>query len=377
MNTENSQRIIKAQSPAESTVAVPIDSANVNSATSRFNNIVEALKQGKMIALTIEATSNCNLSCQFCGMHSKAYDLDDGSDGKAARKSKGHMRLPLFLSFVEKMGGLPPLKVLYYHGHGEPLLNKNLEKMIEAAVSAGLTERTVIVSNGTLLTANRLVKLVEAGMNEIRVSLDVITPATYQRIKGEDMGAQVVENIRACLKEIRNSNLKVGFSIDCMRWRDKASELYAENRLIEETLSEEVKNTPGANIRWRDEFNWIEKMGHAQTVVFHQRKAACENPFYMLMVHTDGRVSACCGDSTLDLVVGDLKNVRSFKEIIEGAPLQDLRRALLKGDLKNYSICQRCDAGSVVDIELSKNREKLLPILDEIDKKHHCCPVKK
>ena len=72
MNTENSQRIIKAQSPAESTVAVPIDSANVNSATSRFNNIVEALKQGKMIALTIEATSNCNLSCQFCGMHSKA-----------------------------------------------------------------------------------------------------------------------------------------------------------------------------------------------------------------------------------------------------------------------------------------------------------------
>ena len=81
-------------------------------------------------------------------------------------------------------------------------------------------------------------------------------------------------------------------------------------------------------------------------------------------------MSACCGDSTLDLVVGDLKNVRSFKEIIEGAPLQDLRRALLRGDLKNYSICQRCDAGSVVDIELSKNREKLLPILDEIDKKH-------
>lgn len=345
---------------------VPIHSANIGHARERFNNIILALRSGRQIALTIEATSYCNLACEFCGMHSEFCDVEDNSRGRTPRKKKGYLRYPVFMSFLNKMIGMPPLKVLYFHGHGEPLLNNDLSQFISAARDAELAEQIVIVTNGTLLTGQKLIQLVQAGITEVRISLDALTPTVYLRVKGAGMAEQVKSNIFECLETINTRNLQVRFAIDCMKWRNKASELYAENRLIESTFADVVAHTPGASIRWRDEFGWIDQMGYGQSSAPVYRTTPCEQVFYMLMVHTDGKVSACCADSTQTLIVGDMNEVNQFQQIVRGSKLQAVRRALLTG-CPEISQCRMCDVFSVVDRELQLGKELLLPILDEIE----------
>ena len=355
---------IGANSP---TSVVPIHSANNENARERFNNIIVALKSGRQIAVTVEATSYCNLACAFCGMHSASYDLDDDSQGRAPRKIRRYLHYPVFLSFLEKMTGMPPLKVLYFHGHGEPLLNKDLPQFIASAKDAKVAEHIAIVTNGTLLTGEELTGLVRVGVNEIRVSLDVMTPEVYLRVKGHDMGKRVVSNIVECLETIQRDRLGVRFTIDCMQWRDKESELYGENGLIESVFADIVARTPGACIRWRDEFGWVDQMGHRTPITLFPRTRPCEQAFYMLMVHSDGKVSACCADSSQTLIVGDMNDVDGFQEIFLGSKLQAVRRALLTGDFASIPQCKMCDVTSVVDQELQLGKDALLSVLDEIE----------
>lgn len=345
---------------------VPIHSANKDHAKERLSNIIFALKSGRQIALTIEATSYCNLACEFCGMHSGSYDLKDDSHGATPRKKIGYLRYPVFMSFLKKMVGMPPLKTLYFHGHGEPLLNNDLPQFIAAAKDAELAENIAIVTNGTLLTGEKLTQLVQVGMNEVRVSLDILTPEIYLRVKGAGMGERVKNNIFECLEIINTNGLQVRFAIDCMKWRNKTSELYAENRLIESVFGDLVANTPGASIRWRDEFGWIDQMGYGKSGTTVYRTTPCEQVFYMLMVHTDGKVSACCADSTQTLIVGDMNDVDKFKEIVTGSKLQAVRRALLIG-FPQIPQCKACDVFSVVDRELQHSKDLVLSILDEIE----------
>jgi MoaA/NifB/PqqE/SkfB family radical SAM enzyme len=353
-------------SPAPSS-AVPIASADITQANERIGSVLRALKEGRQIAVTMEATSYCNLECDFCGMHSGAYDLDDSTQGRTPRKAKEHLRYEVFCSFVEKMAGAPPFKALYFHGHGEPLLNKELPRFITTAKERQLSENVVIVTNGTLLTGQELVTLVRAGTNEVRVSLDVMTPAVYAQVKGRDMGQRVVANIHECLAKINEDGLPVRFTIESMKWRSHHAALSAETALIEATFQDLVAKTPGACIRWREEFGWVDQMGHRKPIMPFRRRVPCELPFYNVMIHSDGKVSACCADSSQTLVVGDLSKAQSFREIYQGRKLQMVRRGLLNGDFSGIGQCRSCDVGSVADEGLLVRKDEILPIVEEIE----------
>lgn len=347
--------------------AVPIASADIAQTNQRINNVILALKEGRQIAVTMEATSYCNLECEFCGMHSGAYDLDDATEGRAPRKAKEHLRYDVFCAFVEKMAGAPPFKALYFHGHGEPLLNKELPRFIATAQARKLSDTIVIVTNGTLLTGKELVKLVHAGTHEVRVSLDVMTPEVYAKVKGRDMGQRVVANIYECLETIKQEGLRIRFTIESMKWRPHHAGLSVETALIESTFQDLVSKTPGACIRWREEFGWVDQMGHRKPIMPYRRRVPCELPFYNLMIHSDGKVSACCADSSQTLVVGDMAEARSFREIYQGHKLQTVRRGLLNGEFAHIGQCQSCDVGSVADQGLLARRDEILPIIDEIE----------
>jgi radical SAM protein with 4Fe4S-binding SPASM domain len=93
-------------------------------------------------------------------------------------------------------------------GAGEPLLNPDLVAMIAHAGRHGAS--TMIPSNGTLLRRGDLARrIVEAGLNTMKISIDAATPQTYQAIRRQDCFAQILEGIRAVdrIKQQRNSRL--------------------------------------------------------------------------------------------------------------------------------------------------------------------------
>ena len=126
----------------------------------------------------VEVTNRCNSKCVTCpltsGSQEPAHDL--GYD-----------------EFVRLVGQLPDLQRAVLHGIGEPLLNRDLPRMIDYLKARGVY--VLFNTNAALLTEARGRALIGSGLDEVRVSIDGGTPETYARIRGIPVFSRVVENV--------------------------------------------------------------------------------------------------------------------------------------------------------------------------------------
>src|SRR3954470_4651671 len=131
-------------------------------------------------SIYIEPTTRCNELCQQCPR--TLLSREDDRDLS-------------FEDFCFIVDQFPVLERVVLHGLGEPLLNKDLPRMIRY-----LKERGAYVlfnSNGILLNAKRGQALIDAGLDEYRLSMDGSTPATYARVRGVDAFDKIWRNVQA------------------------------------------------------------------------------------------------------------------------------------------------------------------------------------
>jgi MoaA/NifB/PqqE/SkfB family radical SAM enzyme len=127
----------------------------------------------------IEVTNHCNLLCETCPRTFTTYEE------------------PMTLSwenFLRLVEQFPEMERAVLHGIGEPLINKNLPRIIRH-----LKEREVYVlfnTNATLLNEDWSRKLIEAGLDELRVSIDGADAKTYALIRGAPLFHKVVGNLK-------------------------------------------------------------------------------------------------------------------------------------------------------------------------------------
>lgn len=131
-------------------------------------------------SLYVETTSRCNSLCQTC-------ILTFGG-----RESPNDLTYDAFREIVDRF---PALERVVLHGIGEPLLVRELPAMIRHAKDRGA--HVLFNSNAITLTARWHAALVDAGLDEIRVSLDGSTPETYARVRGVDALPRVIGNLEA------------------------------------------------------------------------------------------------------------------------------------------------------------------------------------
>jgi MoaA/NifB/PqqE/SkfB family radical SAM enzyme len=132
------------------------------------------------VCLYLETTNRCNLLCTTCP---RTYaELEPPAD----------MSWELFTRIVDQV---PHIERAVMHGVGEPMMVKNLPKMVRY-----LKERGTYVlfnTNGTLLNEKNGRALIEAGLDELRVSLDAANAKSYKAIRGKDFFARILRNVRA------------------------------------------------------------------------------------------------------------------------------------------------------------------------------------
>ncbi len=129
-------------------------------------------------SLYLETTSRCNSLCETC-------ILTFGG-----REPQKDLAWEEFRCVVDRFAALE--RVLL-HGIGEPLLNRDLPRMITHLKGRGAT--VLFNSNAITLTRRLGRALVDAGLDELRVSLDGTTAATYARVRGVDAFAKVIGNL--------------------------------------------------------------------------------------------------------------------------------------------------------------------------------------
>jgi MoaA/NifB/PqqE/SkfB family radical SAM enzyme len=132
------------------------------------------------VCLYLETTNRCNLLCTTCP---RTYaDLEPEAD----------MSWELFERIV---GQVPNIARVVLHGVGEPMLVRDLPRRVRY-----LKERGVYVlfnTNGTALTLKKGRELADAGLDELRVSLDAADARTFQLVRGKDDFRRILRNVRA------------------------------------------------------------------------------------------------------------------------------------------------------------------------------------
>src|SRR6202790_4216361 len=139
-----------------------------------------ALPARKPVCLYLETTNRCNLLCTTCP---RTYEeLEPPAD----------MSWELFTSIVDQV---PALQRAVLHGVGEPMLVKNLPRMVRYLKDRGTY--VLFNTNGTVLNERNGRALIAAGLDELRVSLDAATEKSYLAVRGKNYFKRILKNVRA------------------------------------------------------------------------------------------------------------------------------------------------------------------------------------
>lgn len=139
-------------------------------------------------SLYLETTSRCNSLCETC-------ILTFG--GREPRKDLG------WEEFRRVADRFPLIERALLHGIGEPLLNRDLVRMIAHLKARGAA--VLFNSNAITLGPRLRRELVASGLDELRVSLDATTPETYARVRGVDAYRRVIANLEALCQAKREA----------------------------------------------------------------------------------------------------------------------------------------------------------------------------
>jgi MoaA/NifB/PqqE/SkfB family radical SAM enzyme len=144
------------------------------------------------VCLYLETTNRCNLLCSTCP---RTYaDLEPEAD----------MSWELFTRIADQV---PNIARVVLHGVGEPMLVKELPRMVRYLKARGAY--VLFNTNGTVLTPRKGRELCDTGLDELRVSLDAADARTFVLVRGKDYFNRIVHNVRAFTAMQRREGLSL------------------------------------------------------------------------------------------------------------------------------------------------------------------------
>lgn len=284
-------------------------------------------------ALHVFPSHRCNLKCGYC-LHSLTPELTARSGFK-----KTIMDLDVFKKCIKDAGRFSVrLKVLIFAGWGEPLTHPDIVEMVKFAKHQNIAERIEIVSNGTLLTPDISQRLIAAGLDRIRISIQGINAEKCRDVAGVDVDFdELVGNIRYFFTHRNHAKIfvkTVATAVPTEEDKEKFLQIFgdiSDEMAIEEVIPviQEIDHSV-----FGSDFTKRHCGGEAERVT------VCPFPFYMAVIHPDGSYSPCCSPD-IPLSLGNV-GITPITEIWGGEALQEFRVAHLAGQRGNATICRSC-----------------------------------
>jgi len=210
------------------------------------------------------------------------------------------------------------------HNWGEPLLHKDIFRMIEYAKNKGVNY-VVMNTNGTLLTDKMINRIVNSKLDIIRFSIDG-SAETFKRVRGVEL-ENIEKNIKKLkiIKEKKRPELKMGVVF---------------------TVEEDTEGDAEEYIN-----HWKKIVDHVRLqpkLITSPRTEVCPEPFGKdygkLVVLWDGRVIPCCVDYNANLMIGNIQN-DTIPNLWKSEKLNILREQHLKGEFPDTCAnCNECES---------------------------------
>ena len=137
------------------------------------------------LALLAELTHRCPLRCPYC------------SNPLELARASAELDTATWSRVFNEAAALGVLQV-HFSG-GEPLVRRDLIELVEDAAKAGLYVN--LITSGIRLDADRLTRLVEAGLEHVQLSLQDSDPASGDRIAGLAGAQQTKHRVARLVRE--------------------------------------------------------------------------------------------------------------------------------------------------------------------------------
>lgn len=272
--------------------------------------------------MLIEVTNRCNYACIFCPhqtMKMKQGEID-----------------PALLKRIMQEAYDMGIRRIGFYTTGEMFLCKEIATHIRNAKEIGFSY-IYSDTNGALATKENMKKVLLAGLDSIKFSINAGTRETYQYIHGRDSFDKVLQNLKDCHSLKSELGLDFKLMVSCVTTNKAEEELEILKGLTEPYVDEFrmqgiCVNRPSEPI----DLSYLAPKKMEITKVH----IPCSMVFDRVHITWDGYLTACCIDFDHDLLLADLKKM-SLQEAWNCENAVNLRERHLRKDLKG-TMCYNC-----------------------------------
>lgn len=305
------------------------------------NNLAEALPLSTPFVVQFFPVYACNFTCDYC----------HHSIPKEQRKFVTDwpiMEYGLFTKCIDELKEFPEkVRTLRFVGMGEPLLHKDILRMVEYAKSKDVANTIEIITNGSLLTNKMSDGLIKAGLDRLVISVQGTSAEKYKRICKIDLDfEQFVENIRYFYENKTKTQMYlkvVDIALEDAQDKQRYFDVFGD---ICDTIG--IENTvpifPDVVLNNALVEKETQKTQFGLPV---KHVKVCPQPFYTMQINPDGKIVGCYAVYYPRIL--DDCNHKSLQDIWNGEGYNRFRRQMLEG---RANVCQFCEDCRINDYRI-------------------------
>ncbi len=279
---------------------------------------------GYPVVFQIELTNHCPMTCEMCPRTNQMT------------RPLGFMEFDVFKKIIDE-ARYSTRSVLLHH-FGDSLLHPDIARILNYASQSGV--KGFLSANPILLTDHRIASLVDSGLEELVLSLDGVTAATNERVRGRAAGN--LELAESRLRKLLDYKAEAGRSRPRVILQIVEQ---GENRHEVNDWLRKWKNWPGIDrVKVKRYVAWDNTNERIKSLRVHEIQPpdfVCDKPWTSLTVLWDGRVVPCCFDYDGKQVLGNVNN-QSLREIWNSENLRRFRGAHASHSLSGIPLCAKC-----------------------------------
>ena len=285
------------------------------------------------LAIDLHVTHYCNFKCNYCVLSASEEQI------KKSGFPLEVMSWDLFERFIDQIKEFKdPIKMITMSGVGEATTHPRIVDMVRELRKSGKVKTIQIVSNGALIDKKMGQELVNAGLSELRISLQGMNEKKYKEIAKVDFDwDKFYENMVYFSKIKGECTLKIKIVDSALDTGDeeKFYKLFGDicdAVAIEHVYDAWAVNQYNLDLKGADESKT--RYGDAKRVV-----GVCPRVFTRLDVLPDGSLTQFCHTK-----FGHEKNIMdmTLKELWTCKEQNQLRGDMLSGKMMEFEQCRRC-----------------------------------
>lgn len=274
----------------------------------------------KKFKVNFDVCSFCNHKCNFCSNNDE-------------RTIKSKVNIYDFEKTLDNLSNYIEIDSLSLSAKGEVLMNKDLSKIIELSKSKYYIPYVYFSTNGSLLTKERALEILAAGIDSIKFSINGFSKEEYYSIHLKDDFNLVLENVKELLKLKKElfPNLKIYISSVTNK---KLSDIKI---LLKEKLRE---NSQYIDDFFKYDLQFTPKyIPQGSTII--DSKNCLISIFREIYIYSDCSLGFCCKDYFEETKFGSLLD-NDFLELYNNERFKLLRTNFTNNIFEKDSLCYNC-----------------------------------